>query len=146
MCRRALAARWPAKVTAQLIFCCPLQTAYDCGHRIFGENYVQELLDKAPQLPADIQWHFIGHLQSNKVTAPQLTYASRPSLRPSCCSVTLYQVKPLLALPNLACVESVDRIKLAGTPRALMLGPDNRFVAHAAAPDALNTATAAMQV
>jgi hypothetical protein len=44
-----------------------LQAAYDCGHRVFGENYVQELLDKAPQLPADIQWHFIGHLQSNKV-------------------------------------------------------------------------------
>jgi uncharacterized pyridoxal phosphate-containing UPF0001 family protein len=46
-----------------------LQAAYDCGHRVFGENYVQELLDKAPQLPADIHWHFIGHLQSNKVAA-----------------------------------------------------------------------------
>ena len=44
-----------------------MQAAYDCGHRVFGENYVQELVDKAPQLPADIQWHFIGHLQSNKV-------------------------------------------------------------------------------
>ena len=43
------------------------QAAYDCGHRVFGENYVQELLDKAPQLPADIRWHFIGHLQTNKV-------------------------------------------------------------------------------
>lgn len=40
---------------------------YDLGQRDFGENYVQELLDKQPQLPADIRWHFIGHLQSNKV-------------------------------------------------------------------------------
>lgn len=40
---------------------------YNLGHRDFGENYVQELLDKSGQLPADIRWHFIGHLQSNKV-------------------------------------------------------------------------------
>jgi pyridoxal phosphate enzyme (YggS family) len=40
---------------------------YERGHRDFGENYVQELLEKAPQLPQDIRWHFIGHLQSNKV-------------------------------------------------------------------------------
>jgi pyridoxal phosphate enzyme (YggS family) len=40
---------------------------YDFGHRAFGENYVQELVDKADQLPKDILWHFIGHLQSNKV-------------------------------------------------------------------------------
>lgn len=40
---------------------------YEMGHRDFGENYVQELVAKQPQLPADIRWHFIGHLQSNKV-------------------------------------------------------------------------------
>jgi hypothetical protein len=40
---------------------------YHAGQRDFGENYVQELLEKQPQLPADIRWHFIGHLQSNKV-------------------------------------------------------------------------------
>ena len=40
---------------------------YDLGHRDFGENYVQELVEKAKQLPKDIRWHFIGHLQSNKV-------------------------------------------------------------------------------
>lgn len=40
---------------------------YDAGHRIFGENRVQELIEKFPQLPADIEWHFIGHLQTNKV-------------------------------------------------------------------------------
>lgn len=41
--------------------------AYQAGQRIFGENYVQELVAKQQELPADIQWHFIGHLQSNKV-------------------------------------------------------------------------------
>lgn len=40
---------------------------YELGQRDFGENYVQELIEKQPQLPADIRWHFIGHLQSNKV-------------------------------------------------------------------------------
>ncbi len=40
---------------------------YELGHRDFGENYVQELVDKADQLPKDIRWHFIGHLQTNKV-------------------------------------------------------------------------------
>ncbi len=40
---------------------------YNLGQRDFGENYVQELRDKYEQLPKDIRWHFIGHLQSNKV-------------------------------------------------------------------------------
>ncbi|MDB5197015.1 MAG: YggS family pyridoxal phosphate-dependent enzyme [Flaviaesturariibacter sp.] len=40
---------------------------YELGQRDFGENYVQELFDKQARLPADIRWHFIGHLQSNKV-------------------------------------------------------------------------------
>jgi pyridoxal phosphate enzyme (YggS family) len=40
---------------------------YNLGHRDFGENYVQELTEKAEQLPKDIRWHFIGHLQTNKV-------------------------------------------------------------------------------
>ncbi len=44
-----------------------IQELYDLGQRDFGENYVQELVDKTGQLPADIRWHFIGHLQSNKV-------------------------------------------------------------------------------
>lgn len=65
-----------------------LQAAYDAGQRHFGENYVQELAAKAPQLPEDIKWHFIGALQSNKA-------------------------KVLLAIPNLYIVESVDRQKTA---------------------------------
>ena len=44
-----------------------LQEAYDAGARCFGENKVQEIMDKYPQLPSDIQWHMIGHLQRNKV-------------------------------------------------------------------------------
>ncbi|KAG9159816.1 hypothetical protein Leryth_007824 [Lithospermum erythrorhizon] len=66
-----------------------IRQVYDAGHRVFGENYVQELIDKAPQLPGDIDWHFIGHLQTNKV-------------------------KPLLAaVPNLDMVEGVDSEKIA---------------------------------
>lgn len=42
-------------------------SAYNSGQRDFGENYIQELLDKVDELPNDIRWHFIGHLQSNKV-------------------------------------------------------------------------------
>ncbi len=40
---------------------------YQSGHRIFGENKVQELLTKKEKLPADIEWHLVGHLQTNKV-------------------------------------------------------------------------------
>ncbi|KFK29193.1 hypothetical protein AALP_AA7G101700 [Arabis alpina] len=66
-----------------------LRQIYDAGHRCFGENYVQEFIDKAPQLPDDIEWHFVGHLQSNKA-------------------------KTLLAgVPNLAMVEGVDGEKVA---------------------------------
>ena len=43
-----------------------IKELYDLGQRDFGENYVQELTDKQTQLPKDIRWHFIGHLQSNK--------------------------------------------------------------------------------
>jgi len=44
-----------------------LQEAYDAGQRIFGENKVQEMVEKWGQLPKDIEWHMIGHLQRNKV-------------------------------------------------------------------------------
>ncbi|KAG5002013.1 hypothetical protein JHK87_023085 [Glycine soja] len=65
-----------------------IQQLYDAGHRYFGENYVQEIIEKAPQLPQDVEWHFIGHLQSNKV-------------------------KTLLGgVPNLAMVQSVDNQKV----------------------------------
>lgn len=65
-----------------------IAAAYGAGQRDFGENYVQEVVAKAPALPDDVRWHFIGHLQSNKV-------------------------KELLSVPNLACVHTVDSLKLA---------------------------------
>jgi len=43
-----------------------LQAAYDAGQRVFGENRAQELVGKVEQLPGDIEWHFVGHLQRNK--------------------------------------------------------------------------------
>jgi PLP dependent protein len=62
---------------------------YQAGQRHFGENYVQELISKAPNLPSDICWHFIGHLQSQKT-------------------------KQLLEhVPNLYLLETVDSQKLA---------------------------------
>lgn len=62
---------------------------YSNGHRKFGENYFQELVEKAEALPQDISWNFIGHLQSSKAS------------------------KLIRAVPNLAVVETVDSIKLA---------------------------------
>ena len=44
-----------------------IKEVYACGQRIFGENRVQDLITKQPLLPKDIEWHFIGHLQTNKV-------------------------------------------------------------------------------
>ncbi len=52
-----------------------LQAAYDAGQRLFGENRPQEFSAKVPQMPADTEWHFIGHLQTNKLKLV-LPYAS----------------------------------------------------------------------
>ena len=59
--------------------------AYEAGQRLFGENRAQELVAKAPLLPDDIRWHFIGHLQKNKVRA---------------------------IMPYVSVIESVDSVKL----------------------------------
>ena len=59
---------------------------YEVGERIFGERHAQELIQKANDLPKDIQWHFIGHLQRNKVKS---------------------------VLPIVSCVQSLDSIELA---------------------------------
>ncbi|VAI53444.1 unnamed protein product [Triticum turgidum subsp. durum] len=61
-----------------------LQQLYNGGHRCFGENYVQEFVTKAPQLPEDIRWHFVRHLQSNKVKSlvGLLFFAITPHLTP----------------------------------------------------------------
>ncbi|CCC71797.1 hypothetical protein NCAS_0I01290 [Naumovozyma castellii] len=65
-----------------------IKILYDHGVREFGENYVQELIEKAEILPQDIKWHFIGGLQTNKC-------------------------KDLAKIPNLYCVETVDSLKKA---------------------------------
>ncbi|MDE6080598.1 MAG: YggS family pyridoxal phosphate-dependent enzyme [Duncaniella sp.] len=52
-----------------------LREAYDAGQRVFGESRAQELQAKAPLMPADTQWHFIGHLQTNKVR-PVVSHAA----------------------------------------------------------------------
>jgi len=62
-----------------------IQVIYNLGQRIFGENYPQELMTKSKSLPKDIEWHLIGHLQTNKVK------------------------KLLEEIPNIV-IESVDRI------------------------------------
>ncbi|CAE7251712.1 unnamed protein product [Symbiodinium microadriaticum] len=65
-----------------------VQAALDLGQVDFGENYVQELLEKASALPSNVRWHFIGRLQSNKV-------------------------KKLVNIPNLVAIETVDSSALA---------------------------------
>jgi uncharacterized pyridoxal phosphate-containing UPF0001 family protein len=44
-----------------------IMQAYDAGHRVFGENKVQDMVEKYEEMPKDIKWHMIGHLQRNKV-------------------------------------------------------------------------------
>ena len=63
-----------------------IQTAYDMGQRMFGENKANELCRKAEVLPKDIEWHFIGHLQRNKVRQ---------------------------ILPVVSCIQSLDSVRLA---------------------------------
>ncbi len=74
----AVSKTWPAE---------SVKEAYDAGQRIFGENKVQEILEKAPVLPSDIEWHLIGHLQKNKIRK---------------------------VLPHCAMIHSVDSLALAG--------------------------------
>merc|ERR1719446_1132948 len=58
-----------------------LMAAYNAGQRDFGENYVQEIVQKAPEMPSDVRWHFIGHLQTNKVSEPSATGYKLPVRR-----------------------------------------------------------------
>lgn len=73
---------------------------YAIGHRHFGENYFQEVSEKAAQLPSDIRWHFIGHLQSSKAS------------------------KLIRNVPNLYMLETIDSAKLATKLHAAIEGSD----------------------
>ncbi len=77
-----------------------LQEAYDAGQRDFGENRPQELAAKVPLLPADIRWHFIGHLQTNKLK---------------------------MVLPYVSLVQSVDSLHLLEAIRAWAVS-NNRLI------------------
>lgn len=72
-----------------------IMEAYQAGQRIFGENRVQEILLKQPNLPADIEWHMIGHLQSNKIKfiAPFITLIHSVDSRKLLQEVSLQAVK-----------------------------------------------------
>lgn len=73
-----------------------IQQAYEAGHRDFGENYVDELLLKAQNLPLDIKWHMIGHVQSNKINK-------------------------LLSIPNLSSIHTIDSTSLANKIQAKLI-------------------------
>ena len=79
-----------------------IREAYDHGERHFGENYFQSLKRRAKTLPSDINWHFIGHLQSNKA-------------------------KGLAEIPNLYVVETVDSLKLAKTLNSAWAKADRKL-------------------
>lgn len=83
-----------------------IRVLYDLGHRHFGENYVQELMEKVEQLPKDIHWHFIGALQSNKC-------------------------KVLGPVPNIYAVQTVDsesKAQKLNNSRAESIPPINIFI------------------
>jgi pyridoxal phosphate enzyme (YggS family) len=97
-----------------------IQQAYDAGQRIFGENQVQELVDKYEKLPKDIQWHLIGHLQSNKVKyiAPFI------SLIQSVDSLKLLQEINKHALKNNRVIDCLLQIYIADEETKFGLGFD----------------------
>lgn len=84
--------------------------AYQTGQRHFGENYAQELVEKAHVLPQDIRWHLIGGLQSNKAKLLACTFFA-----------------PHTAIPNLFAVESVDSEKLATSLEKALARPENEL-------------------
>ena len=82
--------------------------AYEAGQRIFGESHEQELRQKVETLPKDIQWHFIGHLQTNKVKyiAPYISMVER-SIRPSC-SARSTSRRPSTTASSTSCSNSIS--------------------------------------
>jgi pyridoxal phosphate enzyme (YggS family) len=97
-----------------------LQEAYNAGQRIFGENTVQELVEKQEQLPKDIEWHLIGHLQTNKVKyiAPFI------SLIHSVDSIKLLQEIDKQAAKNKRTIDCLLQIYIADEETKFGLGFD----------------------
>jgi pyridoxal phosphate enzyme (YggS family) len=94
--------------------------AYNAGQRVFGENMVQELVEKQEQLPNDIDWHIIGHLQSNKVKyiAPFITMIQ------SVDSIKLLQEINKQALKNKRVIDCLLQIYIADEETKYGLGFD----------------------
>jgi PLP dependent protein len=94
--------------------------AYDAGQRVFGENQVQELAEKYEQLPKDIEWHLIGHLQTNKVKyiAPFIT------LIESVDSIKLLQEINKQAIKNKRVIDCLLQVYIADEETKFGLGFD----------------------
>ena len=94
--------------------------AYQAGQRVFGENMVQELVEKQEQLPNDIEWHLIGHLQSNKVKyiAPFIAMIQ------SVDSIKLLQEINKQALKNTRVIDCLLQIYIADEETKFGLGFD----------------------
>ena len=86
-----------------------LQEAYDAGQRIFGENKIQEMAEKQQQMPKDIQWHMIGHVQRNKVKY----MAPFVDLIHGVDSLKLLSEINKQALKNNRCINGLLQIKIA---------------------------------
>lgn len=97
-----------------------LQEAYDAGQRLFGENMVQEMVEKQAQLPQDIEWHLIGHLQTNKVKY----IAPFVSLIQSVDSIKLLQEIDKQALKNKRVIDCLLQIYIADEETKYGLGFD----------------------
>ncbi|TWR31292.1 YggS family pyridoxal phosphate-dependent enzyme [Mucilaginibacter pallidiroseus] len=97
-----------------------LQEAYDAGQRLFGENMVQEMVEKQTQLPQDIEWHLIGHLQTNKVKY----IAPFVSLIQSVDSIKLLQEIDKQALKNKRVIDCLLQIYIADEETKYGLGFD----------------------
>ena len=87
-----------------------LQEAYDAGIRDFGENKVQEITEKYPQLPKDIRWHMIGHLQTNKVKY----IVDKVAMIHSVDSFKLAQEISRQAVKHDTCVDILIEVNVAG--------------------------------
>ncbi|MCY7356978.1 MAG: YggS family pyridoxal phosphate-dependent enzyme [Rudanella sp.] len=113
-----------------------LQEAYDAGCHDFGENRVQEMAEKQPQLPADLRWHQIGHLQTNKVKY----IAPFVALIHSVDSLSLLREINKQAAKNGRVIDCLLQIFIAQEETKFVLSPDEtRFLLQSDDLDALTT-------
>lgn len=100
-----------------------IKEAYGCGQRLFGENRVQELKQKYEELPKDIEWHFIGHLQSKQVKQ----IASFVSLIHSVDSLKLYSIINREAVKHNRVIDVLIQVKIAKEETKSGLSRDECF-------------------